>query len=272
MTSTIERVAALLREVAAEEIIPRFRALAEADKRRKPGGELVTVVDEAVEARLAPILETLVPGSIVVGEEGTAADPDLLRRLDGEDRVWVIDPVDGTENFAAGREAFVVMVALVAGRETRMSWIYDPVGDRMALAEAGAGAWIDGVRLGVAAPTPAGPLPGALRGTLHGGRYGGPEITRRIEAARERLSPLRSLRCAGREYMRLAAGETHYTLFTKLMPWDHAPGVLLFREAGGVARLLDRRAYEAHIYEGPALLLAADDAAWEALHGLLAAG
>ena len=64
-----DRVAGLLEEAAATAIMPRFRRLAAGDIRQKAPGDLVTVADEAVEARLSPLLTALVPGSIVLGEE-----------------------------------------------------------------------------------------------------------------------------------------------------------------------------------------------------------
>lgn len=253
-----EKVTALIQEVAAEEVLPRFRALRDEDVRTKAGGELVTVADEAVERSLTAGLAGLLPGSGVVGEEAVAADPELLARVGDERPYWLIDPVDGTANFAAGKPVFAVMVALVAGLETVMSWIHDPVGARTAVAEAGAGAWLNGTRLG---PVTAAEGP-ELKGTLHTGRYGGRALDQRVQPLRERLGAIRSLRCAGHEYLRLSTGEMGYSLFTKLMPWDHAPGVLLYREAGGLARLLDDGHYDAHVVEGAPLLVARDEAIW----------
>ena len=77
------------------------------------------------------------------------------------------------------------------------------------------------------------------------------------------------LRCAGAEYLRLASGEIHYTLFSRMLPWDHAPGILIYQEAGGVARTLDGRRYDPAEYEGPGLLMAPDETSWQALQAAL---
>ena len=77
----IEEVTRILVETAAEEVLPRFRNLGEDDKRIKAGGEVVTVVDEASERRLTQRLRDLLPGSLVVGEEATAADPGVFANL-----------------------------------------------------------------------------------------------------------------------------------------------------------------------------------------------
>src|SRR5215470_17897885 len=106
--------------------MPRYAKLAAGEVREKGPGDLVTVADEAVERRLAPELGQMLPGSVVLGEEAAAADPSRIELLDGTDPVWVIDPIDGTANFAEARGDFGVMVALVRHGEVLSSWIYDP--------------------------------------------------------------------------------------------------------------------------------------------------
>jgi len=266
MRLDVETVTRLIAEIAAEEVLPRFRRLAEGEVREKAAGELVTVADEAAERRLEARLKDLWPGSVVLGEEAAARDVAVMDYLAGEAPVWVVDPVDGTGNFARGREPFAVMVALVRGGETLAAWIHDPVTGRTARAELGGGALLDGMRLRVAVA----PLSAAsMSGTLHSGQFGSREINRRLEKRRQRVHALKSLRCAGAEYVRLAAGQQHFSFFTKLAPWDHAPGALLFTEAGGVARLLDGRAYTPLRRDSDGLLLAPDDASWQTLYDCL---
>lgn len=266
MTVDIDAVTAILREVAAAEVMPRFRALAEHEVRAKKGGEVVTVADVAAEREITGRLRDLLPGSQVVGEEATAEDPgllDIFARVD--DWIWIIDPIDGTANFAAGRPVFALMVALVRRGETAAAWILDPVGPRCATAERGAGAWLDGVRLSLGPPPP----PEALRGTLHASTFATAEMARQIQARRARVGAVKSLRCAGWEYLRLASGEIQFSLFTKLMPWDHVPGTLIFREAGGLALTLDGAPYGARDHRAEGLLMAPDQASWDWLHDRL---
>lgn len=260
-----ETVTRFVEETAAEEILPRFRRLADHEVREKEGGELVTAADVASEARLTRLLRDLLPGSQVVGEEAVAERPEVLDLLRGSDPVWLIDPVDGTANFAAGRRTFAVMVALVDKGTINAAWIHEPSLEQTAVAERGSGAWIGDRRLRAAVDVPL----SDLRGTLHAGTFGGPELRRRVQQVRESIGAIPSLRCAGAEYVRLAAGELHYTLFTKMMPWDHAPGVLLFSEAGGRARTFDRQLYDPSRRDTPGLLLAPDEASWELLHDVL---
>jgi fructose-1,6-bisphosphatase/inositol monophosphatase family enzyme len=74
---------------------------------------------------------------------------------------------------------------------------------------------------------------------------------------------------AGAEYLRLAAGETQFSLFTRLMPWDHVPGTLLHHEAGGTALCFDGTPYTAARYREIGLLMAPDRPSWDALHEAL---
>ncbi len=265
MLPDVERVTRLLAAVGAEEVLPRFRSLADHEIKHKVGGEVVTVVDEAVERRLAAELAGLAPGAAVVGEEATAADPSLFGHLDRAGPVWVIDPVDGTRNFANGVSRFAVMLAFVRDGETLMSWIHDPVTGETAVAEAGAGAWIDGKRLTVANAVP----PAEMTGTLHAGQFATPDMARHLQKRRERVNAVKSSSCAGAEYVRLARGGMHFTLFTKMMPWDHAPGVLLHKEAGGCGRTLAGVAYRPAMIDAPGLLMAPDEDSWDQLNNLL---
>ena len=260
-----DSVTKVLAEAAAAEVLPRFRALQNHEVRRKETGELVTVADVAAEQHISRRLLELLPGSLVVGEEAVAETPRIMEVLGGDEPVWLIDPIDGTGNFAGGVACFAVMAALVRGSRTLAAWIHDPNEERTAVAVAGEGAWLNGTRLRAA---PGGPIE-SFKGTLHSGMFSSPEMTRHIQARRHLVQTLKTLRCAGQEYLRLAQGETHFSLFTKMMPWDHAPGVLIHGEAGGTGLTLDGAAYDAARRPSPALLLAPDDASWRALHETL---
>jgi fructose-1,6-bisphosphatase/inositol monophosphatase family enzyme len=261
------KVAAVIEEIAAAEVLPRFQALAAEDIQEKVAGELVTVVDLEVERQLSARLKDLLPGSLVVGEEAVHADPALMEQLHGDDPVWIIDPIDGTRNFAHGRPVFAIMVALAVQTEARAAWILEPVSGRFGIAEQGGGAWMGGQRLKVAAAD----IPARMSGSLHASSYAPKELARRVDQRRGRVAAVKSLRCAGAEYLRLAAGETQFSLFTRLMPWDHLPGTLLHGEAGGIALCFDGTPYTADRYRDLGLLMAPDRASWDALHATLLA-
>ena len=268
MRVDIERIADLLKEVAAAEIVPRFQSLAKGDVSEKKGGELVTVADVAAEKALERRLVDLLPGSLVVGEEAVAERAEVIEWLRDPQPVWVIDPIDGTGNFARGVPNFAVQVALVRGGETVAAWIYAPILHQLATGERGSGAVVDGRRRHI---PPAGKPAAELRGTLHAGTtFASKEMQRLVQQRRSRVDAQKSKAAASVEYLRLLEGEMDFSLFTKLMPWDHAPGCFLLQEAGGVCRFTDTaEPYTPLRHEGQGLLLAPDPASWDALYAVL---
>ena len=140
----LQTVSALLREAGRDKIMPLFRNLADGAVRMKTGPlDLVTVADEAAERRITAGLLREFPGCVVIGEEAASANPDLLRDLPGADLAFVVDPIDGTANFAAGLALFGVMAAVFRRGEIIGAVIHDPVGDDTALALRGEGAWVE---------------------------------------------------------------------------------------------------------------------------------
>ena len=264
-----QSVASAMAEVAATEIMPRFRNLAAEDIRKKHGDETVTVADEAAERALALRLRDLIPGSVVVGEEGTAVDAGLLDLLAGNDPVWVIDPIDGTRNFASGKPDFGVMVALVRHNEILAGWIYNPVLKRAYVAEKGAGAWRDGERIARAQDAP--PEDKELRGSIAYMFF--PDRTReRLRAkVNEGLVRPTDRSCAARIYVDIADGHQHFVLFRNMKPWDHLPGALIVAEAGGLVAKWDRSPYRPTDTSG-GILVAGRPEIWERIRALLVAG
>src|SRR5690606_4777755 len=138
----VPALAAILREAAKREILPRFRHLDAGMVRQKSEAiDLVTEADEEAERFIRAEVAKLMPGALFVGEEAVAADPPLLDALDEAELAVVVDPVDGTANFAAGLPLFAVMASVVRKGETVAGIIYDPMGDDFVLAEKGSGAF-----------------------------------------------------------------------------------------------------------------------------------
>lgn len=260
-----ERVGEILRQVAAEEILPRFRRLQphEIVAKSHPH-DLVTTADVMAERRLVEALGNLVPGSVVVGEEGTEKDPDLVRALGGEAPAWLVDPVDGTLNFAHGNPKFAVIVAFCTGGETRMGWILEPVTGRLAWAAEGQGAWEAGTSLRAAAPAKLEKMTGSL-----GFRQAKPLLKRRDFGETEGL-PAKIVRigCTGLDWRDLACGSLHFAHYDRrLKPWDHAAGVLMHREAGGYSALVgsDRPYRPGEGIQEAAILGAPDRRSWDVI-------
>lgn len=259
----INALAFLLSEAAAAEIRPRFRALGKDEIRTKTSAiDLVTEADEAAERFIKAGMEDVLPGALFIGEEGVAADPALLSKLADADLAVIVDPIDGTFNFASGVPLFGVMAAVVAGGETIGGVIYDPMGDDFVLAEKGAGAWQTGgnrpaTRLKTSAAVPLSEMTGmASTGFLPADRR------TRVMANLAKAAFASNYRCAAHEYRTFAAGHLHYLMYNKLMPWDHLAGTLISQEAGAYAARMDGSPYEPRHLEG-GLLLAPDKESWE---------
>jgi fructose-1,6-bisphosphatase/inositol monophosphatase family enzyme len=259
----------LVRAVAQAEIMPRFRRLRPGDIQAKSGPlDMVTVADEAAEARLAEALRARYPGCAVVGEEAVARDPALLDAIAGSELCFIIDPIDGTANFCAGVPLFGTMLAVTRAGRTVASVIYDPVSDDTAAAVSGEGAWredADGVAasLLVAEAVPVQAMIGTVSWRFM------PEPRRsQVCASLPLVAGAFEYRCAAHQYRMLAGGHCHFVVFHRLLPWDHAAGVLLHVEAGGYAAGLDGRPYSPSVFDG-GLICAPDRASWEALRAAL---
>ena len=262
---------ALVRRAAQDEILPRFRRLALGDVRAKAHvDDLVTEADLRAEAAITRGVAAILPGAQVVGEEAVAADPAVVRRI-GEAAVAVIvDPVDGTWNFANGLATFGVILAVTLRGETAFGLLYDPVMDDWILARRGGGTWFcrpgaEPVRLGLEDS-------GAGLGDTTGfvPLYLFPQAAqRRLAEAMPEFRRVWSVRCACHEYRLLAQGSADFCLTGTLNPWDHAAGVLAVTEAGGAAALLSGETYAPTRTEGY-LLVARSARQLEDLRGRLA--
>lgn len=260
----LEHVAKLIVEIAAEEIVPRFRNLAKGEVMEKGRGDIVTKADHETERRLTAALRDLIPGSYVVGEEAAHENPDIVADIAKEGAVWVVDPLDGTSNFARGRERFAVMVGLVVNGETVAGWIHVPPRGITALAARGQGAFIAARRLAVAPPRPL----HVMRASVHTG-FLPPEIKERVRNAIQRLGSNEQIYCAGEVYLELAEGTLDGALFWRTKPWDHVMGTLILAEAGGVHGLPDGTPYAPTFVDRFGLIAASGKGTWRALRDLL---
>ncbi len=122
-----EAVVALMREVAVQEILSRFRHLKEGDIAIKSyAQDFVTKADTEAERVLTERLPLLVPNSLVLGEESVYRDSKVLDLLDSDSLVWVLDPLDGTRRFKESIEGFSMLVALVYQRTPIMGFLLEP--------------------------------------------------------------------------------------------------------------------------------------------------
>ena len=252
----LNTVASVMAEVAAREVMSRWRNLGRGDIVEKTGpDDLVTVADKAAEIALTERLMSLLPGSTVVGEEAVAADAAVMRRLSEPGPVWVIDPIDGTAAFATGAPEFTLMVALVEDGRPKAGWIFAPALETLAFGGAGHGVWIG--RTGEQSEQIEAPAVPSSHGGMIGllGKRNITEARRaELKAKESHFKALDGVTFAGLDYMRLAQGEAHFALYSKCEPWDHLPGLALVGALGFAHMRHDGTPYEPHAPAGGLLI------------------
>ncbi|MEQ1615412.1 MAG: inositol monophosphatase family protein [Hyphomicrobiaceae bacterium] len=270
-TVDIDAVSRILREVGQAEVMSRWRQLAVGDITYKAGGgSLVTVADHAAEAALERRLGELLPGSLVVGEEGVAADPLRLDLFRHTDPVWVLDPIDGTRAFAKGREDFDMMVALVVDGITVAGWIFHPVSGELYAGECGSGVMLLQADGSSSRPTRAAKF--SLGQTIGIVRQDWPRTDprRSMSEMASHFAGFVPPTSAGRNYARMLRGEADFLLNFSVHPWDHLPGLLLVSEMGFHHGRADDTPYRP-ADKGAALLSAPSRALWQEIRDLLVA-
>ena len=267
-----DQIAALIetvRDVARVEIVPHFRNLdaLQIDSKSAPD-DLVTIADRAAELAISKAVHDILPDAAIVGEEAVSADKSVLSRVKEPGQVVVIDPIDGTWNYANGIATYGVILAVIEDGACVFGLLYDPSYDDWIMARKGEGAFFcrpDGTRRALKLDPP----PDALSDCF--GFMGlylfGKERQAQLAATLPLFRRSITLRCSCHEYRMLAQGVSQFCLNGMLNVWDHAAGVLIYQEAGGIARLLDGRAYSPAMRKGH-LLTAASEPLWEELSGL----
>ncbi|MCI4589405.1 inositol monophosphatase [Sphingobium sp. BYY-5] len=230
-------VVALMRQVGRDIVMPRYRNLSADEISEKAANDFVTIADKESEIRLAEGLANILPEAGIIGEEACAADPAILERA-GDGLNWIIDPIDGTGNFASGQPPFGIMVALVDSGATLAGWILDPLTGRLCHAMLGGGSHIDGER--VLARESDGELPIAALAVYFMSDEERANIQRRSEAS---FTLVDIPRCAAEQYPRLVLGQNDVSVFARTLPWDHAAGTLFVNEAGGCCQRTDGTPY-----------------------------
>ena len=262
MDTLTSSVTAIMRRAAAVAILPRYRSLQAHHVSEKSEDDFVTIADSESEAILAEGLAALLPDAAIVGEEAAHSDPTLVGKL-GDALCWIIDPLDGTNNFAAGNPPFGVIVALAEAGETIAGWIYDPLTGRCCRAERGRGAFVDDQRVHSIGSGQARPVVAITLGLADTGR---------AATARKVFEPLCTFaenpRCAAEQYPRLALGQNDIAFFNRTFAWDHAAGVLFVNEAGGRAARYDGSPYRTND-DKIGVLAASTPALWDWMSELL---
>jgi len=193
----------------------------------KDGMEFVTEADFKSEEFLEKTLTVLLPGSSFLGEES-------WRGNWPETPFWVVDPLDGTNNYAAGIPFFCVSIALVDEDGVSLGCVHDPVHSETFLAMRGGGAFLNGETIKI---SPACILRDAIFATGFPYSRTPENLNFDMDALTGMLGEARGIRRCGSAALDLAytaAGRYGGFWEENLKPWDMAAGVLLVREAGGV--------------------------------------
>jgi fructose-1,6-bisphosphatase/inositol monophosphatase family enzyme len=252
-----------VREAARAEIMPRFRNLGTADVSEKTSAiDLVTEADVHAEHRITAALKGRFPAALVVGEEAYDADRSVVPALADAELAFVVDPVDGTFNFAAGLPVFGTMLAVTVRGETVAGIIHDPVLGDTVTAIKGAGAFLtrqDGQssRLKVAEPAALNQMVGGISW----GHMDDPDRSR-ICSNLSKIRMTFAFNCSAYEYWMVASGKLHFIGHAKLMPWDHLAGVLAHQEAGGHTAKFDGTPYRPGETTG-GIISAPDRESWQ---------
>ena len=221
MNTLLQAVENLMRDVAEQEVLSRFGRLERSDIQTKSRpGDIVTKADLEAENRLIEGLSKLLPDSTSVGEEECFHIPEFLTRLSSKQPVWVIDPLDGTGNFAANKPCFAMICALIYDGQTQLGWILDPIAGVCAVAQRDQGVFIGGQRLTIVPPD--GPQKDRLdcmTGSL-GDRTRKKLCSRKESGEPDLPQHLVRYHCCGREYLDLLVGKIHFAHYGgALMPW-----------------------------------------------------
>lgn len=261
------KIADIIKEVALDKIVPRFKSLQDDEIHTKSGpSDLVTIADLESEVELTRIFKDILPGSQVVGEEAVSKNEvDMSLIATESDPIWVIDPVDGTYNFAHGKPVFATIIALVQGGETIQSWIYDIPNDRLAMAEHGSGVELAGKMTKY--PQMDKPL-NETRGFIS--RKFLPEKlkTELKDVLDEEFGNIETYLCCAHEYLDILAGEAHFSLYSRIRPWDHLAGAMMMEESGGFVRKWDQSLYRPGDERG-GVICAPTEEKWQEIYGLL---
>jgi myo-inositol-1(or 4)-monophosphatase len=209
---------------------------------KKGAIDLVTEMDLEIERAFRAMIGQRFPSHVVLGEE-------FEERGDRESTpqyCWVLDPIDGTTNYAHGLPIFCASLALEIEGEAVVGAVYDPNRRELFTAERGRGAWLNGVPLRVS--TASALIDSLLVTGFHYNIH--KDSSELIELFGEFISRARAVRRLGSAALDLcyvAAGRFDAFWEQKLQPWDVAAGALIVQEAGGRVTTIDGAPFRSRI-------------------------
>ena len=220
-------------------ILPKFKNLSEDDINYKNGSDLVTAADIEAEKELKKNLLKILPTSNFIGEEEYSRNENILNFYNEDAYCWTVDPIDGTTNFANGRDKFAIMIALTFKEKILRSWIYKPLDKIMCSAIVNEGAFINNNKIITKEVNIIEETIGSIST-----KYWEPGFKDKLKIFKNIFKEVNSYRCIGFEYIDIGIGIRNFAILSKLSPWDHIPGILFVREAGGSDIDFDKNKYD----------------------------
>lgn len=188
--------------------------------------DLVTSFDKAAEEVIIDLISTQFPDhSFLAEESGATRNEDALVR-------WIIDPLDGTMNFAHHIPIFVVSIAAFVQHHVEAAVLYQPMTEELFIAQRGHGAYLNGVRLAVSNVSDIQFAIGAT-GFPYGHSNEREACEKQFIQCIKNANPVRIIGSAALNLGYVAAGRFDMCWGANLKPWDVAAGKLLVEEAGG---------------------------------------
>lgn len=192
---------------------------------RKARGDYVSEIDRACEQLIRAELKRRYPDHAILGEE--------QGRSDGDEHLWLIDPIDGTSNYLRGIPHFAISIALAINGRVEHAVVYDPSRDELFAASRGTGATLNNRRVRVSGRTS---LASAVLGMAFPFRNRRlmPAYQAMFDSLFEQCEDIRRAGAASLDLAYVACGRLDGYWELSLKPWDVAAGALLVQEAGGV--------------------------------------
>lgn len=210
--------------IACGEILKAgFNNILEIEEKTGPG-DIVTDVDRRSETYATKQIMTLRPDDGLLGEEGVSVESK-------NGYMWIIDPLDGTYNFALGIPLFCVSIGVYYNNEPFVGVIYDPIHNEMYSAQRGKGAYLNNKKLEIK------PYDGVSDAVLYlswvKGSMERKDFNTKVQTLFEKTSHIRRLGSAAIGFAYLASNRIHGFVEVGLKPWDVAAAIVIIMEAGG---------------------------------------
>lgn len=227
----LHRLQNVVRHIAQTEVMPRFL---NTPAYRKDDGSVLSDADLAAQTAFAAALPLIIDCPML-GEEMSAQEQKRLWDAHFSDGLWIVDPIDGTNNFVNGLPHFAVSAAYVANGRAQLGVIFNPVSGECFAAEHGKGAFLNGTRLPLRQTEKK--LSEAIAGVeikyLRSGK---------LSSRMNTLAPFGTIRSMGSstlDWCYLASGRYDVYVHGGQKLWDYAAGALIFEEAGGCLATLE---------------------------------